>query len=64
MVALLVISVCSHSFFEKDRYDTHCEIPISFTFAVLGSETKDGACLMKIILWVPTISKITADISE
>ena len=37
---IVVISIRSHSFFERDGYDTHCEIPISFTLAVLGGETE------------------------
>lgn len=50
---IVVISVRSHSFFERDGYDTHCEIPISFTLAVLGGETEVPSITNLIKLKIP-----------
>jgi len=44
--------VMGHSFFERDGYDLHCEVPITFTQAALGDEieipTLDGKVSLKI----------------
>ncbi len=50
---IVVISVSSHSFFERDGYDTHCEIPISFTLATLGGETEVISLTNMIKLKIP-----------
>lgn len=34
----LRINVRPHPIFERDGYDVYCEIPITFTQAVLGDE--------------------------
>lgn len=34
----VVISVRPHPIFVRDGYDVHCEIPITYTQAVLGDE--------------------------
>jgi molecular chaperone DnaJ len=48
----IVLTVKAHKFFERDGYDLHCQIPISFAQAALGAEinipTLEGETLMKI----------------
>ncbi len=48
----IFLHVEAHEFFERDGSDLHCEIPISFVQAALGSEievpTLEGAVKMKI----------------
>jgi molecular chaperone DnaJ len=48
----VVIEVREHSLFKRDGFDVHCEVPISFTQAALGSEietpTLDGKVKLKI----------------
>jgi molecular chaperone DnaJ len=48
----VVLSIRSHDFFERDGYDLHCVIPISFPQAVLGAEFEipgiDGAVNLKV----------------
>ncbi|MEG2295818.1 MAG: DnaJ C-terminal domain-containing protein, partial [Oscillospiraceae bacterium] len=52
--ANVTVAVKPHSIFEREGYDIHCEIPISYTQAVLGDEitvlTVDG--------------KVTYDVAE
>lgn len=48
----VVIHLASHSVFQRDGNDLHCEIPISFTTAALGGEievpTLDGHAKIKV----------------
>jgi molecular chaperone DnaJ len=48
----VVIQLKSHSMFQRDHNDLHCEMPISFTTAALGGEieipTLDGKAMIKI----------------
>jgi molecular chaperone DnaJ len=48
----IVLTVKAHKFFERDGYDLHCQIPISFAQAALGAEIKiptlEGEAQMKI----------------
>lgn len=48
----VVIQIDDHEIFERDGYDVHCEIPISFSQAALGSEievpTLDGKVMVSI----------------
>lgn len=48
----VVVHLASHSVFQRDGNDLHCEIPISFTTAALGGEievpTLDGHAKIKI----------------
>ena len=50
---IVVISVPSHSFFGRDGYDIHCEIPISFALAVLGGEKEVPSLTSLIKLKIP-----------
>jgi len=46
------VTVRPHHFFERDGYDVHCEVPLSFAQAALGSEidvmTLDGVQKVKV----------------
>lgn len=48
----IVLTVKDHKFFERDGYDLHCQIPISFTQAALGAEinipTLEGESSLKV----------------
>lgn len=48
----VLIQIQDHEFFKRDEYDVHCEVPISFTQAALGTEievpTLGGRVSMKI----------------
>ena len=48
----VVLSIHAHDFFEREGYDLHCVIPISFPQAALGAEIEipgiDGAVSVKI----------------
>jgi molecular chaperone DnaJ len=48
----VLIGIQDHEFFKRDEYDVHCEVPISFSQAALGSEievpTLGGRVSMKI----------------
>jgi molecular chaperone DnaJ len=48
----IVLSIRAHDFFQRDGYDLHCVIPISFPQAALGAEIEipaiDGAVSLKI----------------
>lgn len=48
----VVIQLKSHSVFQRDHNDLHCEMPISFTTAALGGDieipTLDGKAMIKI----------------
>ena len=48
----VVIHISSHSVFQRDHNDLHCEMPISFAIAALGGEieipTLDGSARIKI----------------
>ena len=48
----VVLSIHAHDFFEREGYDLHCVIPISFPQAALGAEIEipgiDGAGEVKI----------------
>jgi molecular chaperone DnaJ len=48
----VVLTVRTHKFFERDGYNLHCHIPISFVQAVLGAEIKiptlEGDAALKI----------------
>lgn len=48
----VVIQIKEHDIFERDEYDVHCEIPISFSQAALGAEieipTLEGRVEVKI----------------
>jgi len=48
----VVLSIRGHDFFERDRHDLHCVIPISFPQAALGAEIEipgiDGPVELKI----------------
>jgi molecular chaperone DnaJ len=48
----VVLSIRAHDFFQRDGYDLHCVIPISFPQAALGAEIEipaiDGAVTLKI----------------
>src|SRR6185312_462948 len=48
----IVLSVKPHKFFERDGHDLHCQIPISFVQAALGSEimipTLEGEAVLKV----------------
>ena len=48
----VVIQIKEHEIFERDEYDVHCEIPISFSQAALGAEieipTLEGRVEVKI----------------
>ena len=48
----VVLSVRSHDFFERDGYDLHCVVPISFPQAALGAEVQipslDGEVTLRI----------------
>lgn len=50
---IVVVSVRSHSFFERDGYDIHCEIPISYTLAVSGGEKEVASLSSKVKLKIP-----------
>ncbi len=51
---IIMISIRPHAFFERDGYNIHCEIPITFPEAALGAEIK-----------VPTLEEsVTYDIPE
>ncbi len=47
-----MLSIRSHEFFERQGYDLHCVIPISFSQAALGAEFEipgiDGPVEVKI----------------
>ncbi|MDC1174829.1 molecular chaperone DnaJ [Bacteriovoracaceae bacterium] len=50
----VVISIREHDFFERDGFDVHCQVPISFSQAALGAEVE-----------VPTLSgKVKVDLPE
>lgn len=48
----VVVEVASHSIFEREGFDIHCEVPISFPQAALGAEvdvpTLEGTVKLKI----------------
>jgi molecular chaperone DnaJ len=48
----IVLSIHKHDFFERDGYDLHCAVPISFPQAALGAEIEipavDGAVKVKV----------------
>ena len=48
----VVLSIRAHDFFQRDGYDLHCVIPISFPQAALGAEIEipaiDGAVTLKV----------------
>ena len=48
----VVLSIRAHDFFQRDGYDLHCVIPISFPQAALGAEIEipaiDGAVILKV----------------
>lgn len=48
----VVVEVASHSIFERDGFDIHCEVPVSFPQAALGAEvdvpTLEGTVKLKI----------------
>jgi molecular chaperone DnaJ len=48
----VVVEVAQHSIFERDGFDIHCEVPISFPEAALGAEvdvpTLEGTVKLKI----------------
>ncbi len=48
----VVLSIRAHDFFQREGYDLHCVIPISFPQAALGAEIEipaiDGAVTLKI----------------
>jgi molecular chaperone DnaJ len=48
----VVIHIKTHSVFQRDHNDLHCEMPISFTIAALGGDieipTLDGSAKIKI----------------
>ncbi len=48
----VVVEVARHSIFERDAFDIHCEVPISFPQAALGAEvdvpTLEGTVKLKI----------------
>jgi len=48
----IVLSIRAHDFFQRDGYDLHCVVPISFPQAALGAEIElpgiDGAVTVKI----------------
>jgi len=54
----VVINVAPHPFFKRKGNDLHCEVPISFTKAVLGAEievpTIDGKTFIKIPAGTPS----------
>jgi molecular chaperone DnaJ len=49
----VVLSVRAHDFFERDGYDLHCVIPISFPQAALGAEIQIPALDGEVTLRVP-----------
>jgi molecular chaperone DnaJ len=48
----VVLSIRAHDFFQREGYDLHCVIPISFPQAALGAEIEipaiDGAVTLKV----------------
>ncbi len=48
----IVLSIRAHDFFQRDGYDLHCVVPISFPQAALGAEIElpgiDGAVTVKV----------------
>jgi len=48
----VVLSIRAHDFFQRDGYDLHCVVPISFPQAALGAEIEipgiDGAVTVKV----------------
>ncbi|MCP4912656.1 MAG: molecular chaperone DnaJ [Oligoflexia bacterium] len=50
----VVININEHDFFERDGFDVHCQVPISFSQATLGAEIE-----------VPTLTgKVKVDLPE
>jgi len=49
----VVLSVRPHDFFERDGYDLHCVIPISFPQAALGAEIQIPSLVSEVTLRVP-----------
>jgi molecular chaperone DnaJ len=49
----VVISIRQHPFFERDGPDLHCEVPISFAQAALGSEIEVPTLEGKVKLRIP-----------
>ncbi|HLY42111.1 MAG TPA: molecular chaperone DnaJ [Terracidiphilus sp.] len=49
----VVLSVRPHDFFERNGYDLHCVIPISFPQAALGAEIEIGAMDGPVSLKIP-----------
>jgi len=49
----VVLSVRSHDFFERQGYDLHCVIPISFPQAALGAEIEIGGLDGPVSLKIP-----------
>jgi molecular chaperone DnaJ len=49
----VVLGVRAHDFFERDGYDLHCVIPISFPQAALGAEIQIPALDGEVTLRIP-----------
>jgi molecular chaperone DnaJ len=49
----IVLSIKAHDFFERDGYDLHCVIPISFPQAALGTEIEIPAINGNVTLKIP-----------
>ncbi len=47
------INITDHDFFERDAFDVHCEVPITFSQAALGSEVEVPTLTGKVALNIP-----------
>ncbi len=49
----VVINIKQHEIFERDEFDVHCTVPISFTQAALGAEMEVPTLSGKVALKIP-----------
>jgi molecular chaperone DnaJ len=47
------INISAHDFFERDSFDVHCEVPITFSQAALGAEVEVPTLTGKVSLNIP-----------
>ncbi len=49
----VVVKVQDHDFFERDEFDIHCQVPISFSQAALGAEIEVPTLKSKVSMKIP-----------
>lgn len=49
----VLLKIDDHEFFERDGFDVHCEVPISFSQAALGTEVEVPTLSGKVAVTVP-----------